>query len=798
MTQATAKRRSRAKTQSLTFEVSAGLKRVIGRDLITDDEVAIFELVKNSFDAEATRVQLYFDDDRILIVDNGEGMSDDDIINKWLLVAYSSKRHADYDFRDRISSHRHFAGSKGIGRFSSDRLGHSLRLMSRSKGRAKTVHQVAIDWDKFEEDERKEFVQIPVEYSTRSDFDLPSGVKEPRSGTVLEVSGLRVIWDREKLLALKASLAKIINPFGAKSDDFRMEVIAPREKDEDRRIRREHADRVRSGEIEDNASFLQVVNGPIENFIFETLKDKTTFIEVGLAADGDTIETSLHDRGEEVYRIQEPNTYQHLKGSGFQCTIFYLNHSAKLTFAHRMGVPSVQFGSVFLFRNGIRVYPFGEQHDDTLAIDRRKQQGQRRFLGTRDIIGRINVSGDEKHFIEATSRNQGLVRTAAYLDLVDCFWEKCLRRLERYVVGVSWPDPGEKNASDLSRLLSAPGRSRVTEVVAQLARSKRVELLHYSPNLVQLLDEKADEFEGSLKSIRAVAEKAEDAILLDRIAKAEKRFHELQKAEEEARAQAEGERKARVEAEARVKGIASELKVVEEALSEERKRSLFLASLSNQDLETVQNIHHQIVIYASGIDQVLSRHLQSFQRGDAMDGEDVSAMLSDLVFRNRKVLSAARFATKANFRLESDFIEEDLSEFFVQYIEDVAPIFTSGSIRISASSDGIPFIRRFRPIEVSMIIDNLVNNSQKARASKIEFRLSFQKKDKALHIEVEDNGRGLSSKIEEADRIFEKGVTTTRGSGLGLYHIRQILGAMGGSITVEPKDRGIQFEITVV
>ncbi len=63
----------------LHFDVSVGLKRVLGRELITDDEVAIFEMVKNSFDAGAANVHLYFDANKIIVADDGSGMSYDDL-----------------------------------------------------------------------------------------------------------------------------------------------------------------------------------------------------------------------------------------------------------------------------------------------------------------------------------------------------------------------------------------------------------------------------------------------------------------------------------------------------------------------------------------------------------------------------------------------------------------------------------------------------------------------------------------------------------------------------------------------
>ena len=166
---------------------------------------------------------------------------------------------------------------------------------------------------------------------------------------MITIEKTRQAWDRQKILRLKSALAKLINPFGVATDGFQIIIHAPGESEADE-IEKVQASR-RSGELAQNT----LVNGAVGNFIFSTLHEKTTFIEVRIDLSGRYIDSTLTDRGELIYRIREPNDFPLLANSGFQCQIFFLNQSAKLTFARRMGVPSVQFGSVFLFRNGFRV-----------------------------------------------------------------------------------------------------------------------------------------------------------------------------------------------------------------------------------------------------------------------------------------------------------------------------------------------------------------------------------------------------------------------------------------------------------
>ena len=117
--------------KKLQFRVSAALKSVIGRDLITNDFVAIFELVKNSIDAGASKIVVDFDLEKgpnscIRVIDNGKGMSFEDIEDKWLFLAYSAKKEGTEDRQTKV-----YAGNKGVGRFSGLFEGSSLSFCQR-------------------------------------------------------------------------------------------------------------------------------------------------------------------------------------------------------------------------------------------------------------------------------------------------------------------------------------------------------------------------------------------------------------------------------------------------------------------------------------------------------------------------------------------------------------------------------------------------------------------------------------------------------------------------------------------
>ena len=719
------------------------------------------------------------------IVDDGDGMSLKDLREKWLFVAFSSKSQNKGGAATSQPVRRHFAGSKGIGRFSADRLGASLVLQASSRIEVNSVHQIAVNWDDFEADSQKNFEEIGVSYQSLDSFQLSPELQSVSSGVALKISRLRTVWDRSKILHLRRSLAKLINPFGSADGGFEIVIIAPEERAADDKARQASSDVPP-----------EVVNGKVGNFIFSALEEKTTYLKVILTDEGESIESTLIDRGEMIFRIKEPSPYPELMASGFSCQLFYLNQSAKMTFARRMGMPSIRFGSVFLFRNGFRVFPVGDDGDDWFGIDARKQQGYARYLGTRDLIGRIDVSGSESQFKEASSRNQGLVDTEAARELRDLFWEYCLKRLERYVVPVSWADKGEALSEDLSRLMTDAGRARVASAVAKLIDGPHIELLDYSRNLIAIVNERSAQFEASLDALQEIASKTEDLDLSKSLKAAQRRFSELKAAEAEALRRAEAERLAREAAQA---DALAALELADEATKgfiEERARALLLTSLTSLDSQNIINMHHQITIYAGDMKQQIDNCISASRNKDFTQS-DLRSRLEQLAFVNQKILSIARLATKANFRLESDSIEADLSSYIEQYIKEEATRIVTKPIKIDINGGSVEFTRRFRPMEISIVVDNLISNSVKAGATRLCFEFSLEGKD-TLEIVVTDNGKGFPANMEDLDRIFDLGFSRGTGSGLGLYHVRQVLGDMGGSIAAEAVDRGAAFLIRIV
>lgn len=768
----------------LQFKISAALKNIIGRDLINDDFIAVFELVKNAYDAHASNVDIIFEKTedkfkKITIIDDGKGMNYDDLINKWLFVAYSAKKEGteedNYSYRDKIKVKRAYAGAKGIGRFSCDRLGTNLYLETIKEESNPKVEVLFTDWEKFEGNLNDEFVNISVIHDT-----IPKGNYGKEKGTVLEITNLRSEWDREKLLKLKSALAKLVNPNTKSSEDsFRINLVVDSEKNEDERLKEVGGKKKLSIE----AIYKDIVNGDVENLIFETLDLKTTKITSEVSSENkNIITTTLYEGGKLVYKIQEENLLPNLRDIDF--TIYFLNQSAKSTFSRRMGIAPIEYGHIFIYKNGLRIFPYGERAEDPLKMDNRKTQGTNRYIGTRDSIGYIDIHGENDELRETSSRGDGLIKTDTYNELFEWFYTT-LKRLEKYIVEVSdWgKDLSEEdyiNLDEHDRVIA------LQSIVSKLSKSKNLISIEYAEDLFQILESKQ---EGSARGVLSEIKKKltegnyDKLEVLKGIEKAEKKISNLEKIKDEA------------EDEAFEKLVENES--ITNELEAEKKKGSWQGALIGTDKERIIGLQHQIFHSSSRINRnikLLLKHLNP----DLID-ETTRKHLTVMSLESAKINSIANFVTKANFNLEASEIERDLVEFMVGYLNEIYIAddrIIDSQLKIEVKTKGdIEYIKEIRPLEITTLLDIFISNSEKRETKATNISFSFYKKKENLIIEVNDNGKkGIEQ--ENLKKIFELGYTTTNGSGIGLYQAMDIVKRMNGDIITESiKGVGTTFKI---
>ncbi|MBS0645804.1 MAG: ATP-binding protein [Verrucomicrobia bacterium] len=747
----------------LQFRISSALKDIIGRDLITDDYIAVFELVKNSYDAHATKVEILFENiysenAKIIIKDNGKGMNYDDIKNKWLFVAYSAKKEGteDLDYRERIYQSRPFAGAKGIGRFSCDRLGKHLKLeTTRKNSRTEILYT---NWEKFESNIKDEFVDIEVDHSWRKENSY--GLKH---GTILEITELRNPWDRQKFLKLKDSLAKLINPTkDLKERKFQIFINVDDEKLTD----------------ENETDYFNIVNGEIKNFIFETLELKTTQIQSSISSDGKFINTVLQDGGTLIYKLREKNKFNLLKD--ISVTLFYLNQSAKLTFAKRMGVSTTQYGNIFLYKNGFRVYPYGEPGEDPLRVNARYAQGYNRFLGLRNLIGRIEISEITTELKEKSSR-EGLIKNSTYDSLEDFFYNKILRRLEKYVVDVQeWGLSIEGNFSQVDKEVFL---SAVTDNLVKVTSDDDIIDIEYNDEIKDIIENvQNDSAVAVAKNLMKIAVESDN-----------NKLHAIAKSVE---SKIQSFTSALKELEIKEEADKLKLRTYSEQLKETSSENLFLKSLKSQDLTEVISLMHHVGIYAGTIENYLTGLYNKITTSQPIEKNEIADVVRVISLELKKIINISTFATKANFKLQTEFLKTNVDSYLKEYINNILPAVVSNKINLFFyDNNPTPFIKEIKPIELNIVIDNLINNAKKADAKNVEIHLGRNKEYK-FEISVKDDGKGIENK--HINKIFDFGFTTTSGSGIGLYHVQQIIKRLNGEITVtSEKNKGTIFTITL-
>ena len=788
--------------QKLFFQVNAGIKNIVGKELIHSDSIAIIELIKNSKDADATKSTIQFineqksQDSSLIISDNGKGMSLNDLKNKWLNVAYSEKKE---NMLNKL-----YAGNKGVGRFSCDRLGKNLTLYT--KAQEGNYIKLSINWEDFENKGiNDEMSTIPVlaQELSKHDFLQEINVQNFTTGTILKIENLRETWPTTKLRKLIAELEKFSPSI---DDDFSIFLYS---------------------DNQDN-TIANKLNKRIENNILEKVSFKTTHIESSIDAEGKNINTTLYYQNKEVYRYSVRNPFPKLKN--IKTVIHYIDPLARSYFTRTVGITPVEYGSIFLFYNNFRISPYGNVKNDWLRLDQRKAQGRARYFGTRELFGRIDII-DKDNTFEVLSNREGLAQNQAFIDLVAYDKEdkttilideededresygyitNIIRQLENFVVnGLEWnrlfdkQNPSSTKVISENDVLKNPERYTMRQISPEKVKAACEKLLksnwkisdiQINEDLIShIFSEAQQKYEEFLNDFM---EKIKDKSFTELSATQKGNVRKIIERERQATKIAEKDRDI---AEQKVKQAQTTIDTQQQTILEKEKtieqinsQNAFLKKTSNQDVEDLIISMHTILVNTSTIRNCLLTLLEDPNISN--ETKDILALISEA---NQKNSNIAKFATLYNFSDKQNIINGELTVFMHEYLKEAKEFSANRRIQIHDRLDtSILLNKEFIPLEIMMLLENIISNSKKAKAKNL-FISNALLPSGQIKFSFKDDGNGITEKrfLDNINLIFEKGETSTKGSGIGLYQINKIVKKLKGTVGVKNYNNCFELEI---
>ena len=375
--------------ESLPFRMHPRVFAALGANLVTDDVVAVIELVKNSFDAFAQNVWVRFREDPneghlLEITDDGLGMTRETIEDVWCTVATPYK-----DSNPVIKKGakvRRVVGEKGLGRLSAARLGNRLSMLTQAP--QSPCWEVTVDWSAISQgdDLSQSFVRFR-EYPENSPF------KE--SGTRLVISGLSEQWDDGRIEDLDENLARLISPF-SELDDFNIYLHGFDSEDTEEI-------KVTSPEFLSRPKYS--IKGTVDaHGNVEGVYKFTPLVREGVARTrvlGRAWE-SIYDEFGDYRRFQYSTEGAGCGPFSFEIRAWDIGASdtreISETFGYQRSLIRKAIGAhkgISVYRDGVLVLPKSENTRDWLGLDLRRVSNIGRRLSTSQIVGYISISADE-------------------------------------------------------------------------------------------------------------------------------------------------------------------------------------------------------------------------------------------------------------------------------------------------------------------------------------------------------------------------------------------------------------------
>ena len=379
------------------FSVDAAHIQRLGEQLVSKQETALSELIKNAYDADATKVTLTFSNQEkiggsLVIEDDGVGMTEDVIRSSWMRISTNAK---DTEPTSPVFG-RARAGKKGIGRFSVQRLGKRLTFVSKPAGES-FGYRVQFDWD-------RDFIagaSLQDVFSSIERFSKPS----EDHGTRLQIEDLRERWSASDIEKVWRAVVLLQPPFPVAIDDTHL---------------------VLEGGFRADPGFKVEINDVSQESQRELFSIERSFLSHALA----TITAAIDDKGIASLRVTSPKfelDEQAICEEKFLLTgpvkldsryfIYSPEHFSGLSIqqAARM---SREFGGIRIYRNGFRVQPYGDPTDDWLQLA--ADTGRRNILvpaNNSNFFGQVSIPPLSESLFEETSSREGLIENEAFVEL---------------------------------------------------------------------------------------------------------------------------------------------------------------------------------------------------------------------------------------------------------------------------------------------------------------------------------------------------------------------------------------------
>lgn len=390
--------------QAVRFTVDAQHIHRLGFELVGKQETALSELIKNAYDADATYINLEFTNydklgGTLTISDNGTGMTEHDIRDHWMRLSTIDKE------KNPISSlyGRSRAGRKGIGRFAVERLGQHLLLETKKEGENQAI-RVYFDWDK-QYQSGKQLTQItnPIE---------PFASNQDIHGTKLIIGNLRDKWTKSDFIQVWKFVLLLQPPF---------EIPL-----------RHRAPEIETKHYAQDPGFQVRINGELRKDAVPELSLEKTFLANRTALIKGWIDALgnghfyVHSEILDLKDTQaSEDKYQEVGFLEFEVSYFIydskLMSGSSVNKARKFGK---KLGGIRIYRDGFRVLPYGEPHDDWLELA--TLQGTRLVpLNNYNFFGHVALTSAENPSLEETASREGLIENEAYKKLRD-FIRECL------------------------------------------------------------------------------------------------------------------------------------------------------------------------------------------------------------------------------------------------------------------------------------------------------------------------------------------------------------------------------------